>query len=407
MTVRILIITQNFYPVIGSAGNRMKNIYTLLAEEGYEVEVLTTEPSYPNKNLYKSAEFWDHEPLNNNSLIYRVGVSDKKNKLGTNMIKRLYYYLEITVKMLLFIFKYRKKADIILVSSPPIFMGVVGLLAKRILKAKMYLEVRDLWPDSLKGVGKFNHQGIIRLLTMFEKFLYNAADKIIVNSRGFVNHITELSRKTKEDIIFIPNGATKEELEIAKKSTKEFSVIYAGNLGLAQDIEIIKQLATKLFKEGITFTVIGYGYKTKDFTTFVENEKLTNVNIINPTTRRNCIEIISEHKVGIVTLTDKEVFETVLPGKLIDYMTCEVPVVGIVSGTSEKLITDNQIGLVSKSRTAEDVFSKILYLRENKAEIGKMKENCRKVVQNNYLWEDNIKKLIKIVEKQGGNKVEY
>ena len=232
------------------------------------------------------------------------------------------------------------------------------------------------------------------------------SDKIIVNSKGFINHITALSNKGETEIVFIPNGATEAELRIVKETKKDFSVVYAGNLGLAQDIDIIKNLAVKLNQENITFTVIGYGYKTKEFVSFIEQNKLLNVKIIKPTTRQNCIKIISEHKVGIVTLTDKEVFETVLPGKLIDYMTCEVPVVGIVSGTSEKLITENCIGLVSKERTSEDVFAKIKYLREDKEVLERMRENCKNVIQKSYLWEVNINKLINLVEKQGDKQVE-
>ena len=207
---RILIISQNFYPEIGSAGNRIKNIFQLLEQDGYHVTILTTEPSYPNKKIYSDERFWNDETLNGSTNVNRIKINNKKYSFS--IINRLLYYLEVAIKMLFFVLFDRKKYDAIFVSSPPIFIGFVGLIAKYHYHARLILDVRDLWPESLKGVGVFNYKIIINFFSLFEKVLYKKADNIIVNSLGFIDYITEKTNINKNSIKFMPNSARINEI---------------------------------------------------------------------------------------------------------------------------------------------------------------------------------------------------
>src|SRR5699024_7750718 len=112
MSKKILLISQNFYPEIGSAGNRTKNMYLLLKEKNYDVSILTTDPTYPNRNLYDDESFWDDQELNKeSSKIKRVKINNKK--YSRNIINRLFYYLEMAIKMLFYILFNRNKYDVI------------------------------------------------------------------------------------------------------------------------------------------------------------------------------------------------------------------------------------------------------------------------------------------------------
>src|SRR5690625_3463106 len=169
MSKKVLLMTQNFYPVIGSSGNRMKNIYQLLNENGIDADVLTTEPAYPNKNMYKDSEFWDEESLNEEKhKIIRVPI--KNNRFQNHILSRLFFYLEIMYRFLLELWKLRKNGyDYILVSTPPIFIVFSAFIGKYVLKSKLILEVRDLWPDSLIGVKTFHNKPIIKIFRYLEK----------------------------------------------------------------------------------------------------------------------------------------------------------------------------------------------------------------------------------------------
>ena len=400
---RILIISQNFYPEIGSAGNRIKNIFQLLEQNGNHVAILTTEPSYPNKKIYSDEKFWYDESLNGSTNVNRIKINNKKYSFS--ILNRLLYYLEVAIKMLFFVLFDRQKYDAIFVSSPPIFIGFVGLIAKYRYHARLILDVRDLWPESLKGVGVFNYKIIINFFSLFEKVLYKKADNIIVNSLGFIDYISERANINKNSIKFMPNSARINEI-IQDNQVEEhtFKVIYTGNIGLAQDVDFLKELSVKLAKHKINLSIVGYGLKKNELTDFIKVNKLNNVTLFSPLTREDCLKLNHEHDIGLISLTNKKVFDTVLPGKLIDYMISGLPIVAAVSGYSKKMIEDNHTGFVSEMRSTDEVLEKILFLKTNKAMREKFRNNGLNLIQTDFLWEKNIHILIDILELEALNK---
>lgn len=403
---RVLIIAQNFYPEIGSAGNRMKNIFQLLKQEEYDVTVLTTEPSYPNRTFYYDEQFWDDNSMNTEKNIHRIMVRNKKYSI--NMFNRLLYYIEIAIKMLWFICVDCNEYDVVFVSSPPIFIGFVGLWAKFRYRAKMILDIRDLWPESLKGVEVFNYRVIIWLFTLLETQLYRKANYIVVNSEGFIGHIKSKLKNKETMIKFIPNAARLYEIPVKEKHSHEsFKVIYTGNIGLAQDVEFLKELAFKLNQQEIQLNIVGYGLRRSEFKEYVKINKLSNVHFFHPVKREECLKLNVEHDVGILSLNDKEVFDTVLPGKLIDYMTTGLPVIAAVSGYSQTMIEKHETGFVSESRDINEIMGYILYLKNNPAIKQKMKKNSLNVIKSTFLWEENIHSLIELIEEELYKEIPY
>ncbi|GIN22305.1 MAG TPA: glycosyltransferase WbuB [Bacillus bacterium] len=394
---KVLLISQNFYPEIGSAANRMKNIYELLKNKGYFVQVLTTEPSYPNKKTYEEASFWDDEELNNDRHITRIPI--RSRKYSGNFVSRLFYYLEMMWRMIFAILKDRQQYDVIFVSSPPIFVAFAGLLAKWKFKNKLILDIRDLWPESLKGVGVFHHPIIMYIFYVIERILYRKADFIIINSLGFQDYIKKQLGPVPAKIVYLPNAARQREMasQAAEKVCNQ--VIYAGNLGRAQDVSLLKELAVKLSENDISLTVIGYGVEKNQFYEFAQQNGLKNISFLSPTTRKKCLNLIGNSNVAIVTLKQKEVFQTVLPGRVIDYMTCKVPIVGSVSGFSRSLIEKEKVGLVSEDGSAADLFHKIIYLLKSKELRQEMSRNGEAYIRKSFIWEKNIETLVDCIEK--------
>lgn len=388
-------ITQNFYPEIGSAGNRMKNIYLLLKEKGYNVDVLTTDPTYPNRNIYDEKQFWNHKELNEDENIYRVKIRNKK--YSRNIWNRLFYYLEMATRMVFFVLFSRKKYDVVYVTSPPIFVAMAGFLAKIRYRSRFFLDIRDLWPESLKGVGVFNHSFIIRFFKSIEKFLYKKADHIIVNSKGFVEYISRISPEFSGKLTYLPNGARESEIKPSVLRSKDFKVIYVGNIGLAQDDEVLKNLAKELYKKNIKMTIIGYGIRRESLLKYIKKHRLTNVTFMKPKTREKCFELITSHHVGIVTLAKEDVFETVLPGKVIDYMTCGIPIVASVSGNSKEIIVGRKAGFASQTQDVQELIKYIDKLIADEALYLEMSKNGQAYVKENFLWERNIDSLVKLL----------
>ncbi len=397
MSQKLLMISQNFYPEIGSASNRAKNIYLLLKKEGYDVNILTTEPSYPNKKVYDDLKFWDDESINiERENVKRIKI--KSRKYSQSLLNRFIYFIEIKLRMLFFILKDKGSYDAIFVTSPPIFIGLVGLYAQLHYKSKLILDIRDLWPESLKGVGVFNYAPVIYLFRKIERIMYKKANAIIVNSPRFVDYITKQGQIPDEKLTYIPNGARQSEvaLNVMKKQNKK--VVYAGNLGLAQDVYLLMELAKKLNDHNMSIDIVGYGMKRENLARFVKDENLSNVHFISPKTRKDCLNLISEYQVGLVTLTNENIFNTVLPGKIIDYMTCGIPIVGAVSGYAKELINKENVGFVSESRNPNEMVKHIFRIINSRQLQNLFYENAKKYVHLNFMWENNIKGLVRVIE---------
>lgn len=396
---KVLILTQNFYPVIGSAGNRMKNLFQLLNQNNIEADVLTTEPAYPNKDMYKDAQFWDDETLNQKTKkVVRVPIKNKH--FSNRILSRLFFYIEIMVRFIGNLWDLKKeKYDYIYVSTPPIFIVFSAIFAKLFMRSKLILEVRDLWPDSLVGVKAFHYPFIIQFFRFLEKRMYKSAELIVVNSPGFNAHIKKYLNGKSTPIIFLPNGPRKNELVQTKTSTDKFRVVYTGNIGLAQDVSRLKLIANVLNQKKLRFDVIGYGIKTSEFIDYLKENNLNYVHVHEPTTRKKSLALIKESNVAIAFLNNEDVFTTVLPGKVIDYMTCQTPVIAGIKGVAAKLITENNAGYVFEYEDVEGMVEQVIKLKENPQQLIRLGDNCLHTVYHEFLWENNINKLIHAINK--------
>ncbi|PGS49868.1 glycosyltransferase family 4 protein [Bacillus sp. AFS041924] len=394
---RVLLITQHFYPEIGSAANRLKNIYMELNEKGYDVKVLTLEPRYPSKELYENERFWDTE-LNEEDVI-RIEPLVKKH--SNSIFKRLFLYLEVMFRFILEIFRYKKEVDYIFVTSPPIFVGFAGLVAKWKLKAPLILDIRDLWPESIIGAGVFSNPLILSMAFKLEDLLYRKATKIFVNSKSFINYMNGKNVPT-EKIYFMPNSLTEDELSIDVNNPNindKKTVIYTGNLGLAQDIQKLIKVAENLKNESnIQFTIVGYGYHLNELEKLIKEKKLNNINLQTARSRNDTLSLVAKADIAYVSLVDKDVFKTVLPGKIIDYMCVKKPIIGDVAGYASDIIHQSNCGIVSTENSVESLANNILKLASDEELCTRLGENGYQYAYEHLRWKTNIRVLEKALE---------
>ncbi|MEC4695445.1 glycosyltransferase family 4 protein [Bacillus anthracis] len=395
---KILMVTQNFYPEIGSASNRMKNIYLELNERGYDVKILTSDPSYPNRNLYKDSSYWYDENIEKDI----VRIHPKTRKYTRNLFRRLMLYIEVAFRLILAICKDKEKYDYIFVSTPSIFIPVAGMFAKRKMKAKLIVDVRDLWPESLIGIGFFNKNWILKFAYKLEYKIYHAADNIIINSKGFYSYISSTGIAPNR-ISFMPNSLTEKELSTVPKKniSDQLTVIYTGNIGLAQDIEKLILIAEHLKEyKNISFKIIGYGYQKKELGESIEAKELPNMQLIEPKNREDTLAEIVDADIAYVSLVEKDVFKKVLPGKVMDYMSMRKPIVADVAGYAKEVIEDAQCGFVTEDRTVAELSDYIIKLAQDKQLRNRLGENGYQYAFRTLRWKTNIETLLKILEER-------
>jgi glycosyltransferase involved in cell wall biosynthesis len=385
--MKILLITQNFYPEIGSGANRLKNLYKYLSKN-HKVEVLTTHPSYPNAKMYEEDKYWNDIEISQSRDIMRLKMrTDKQSK---SMFLRLLYYFELSYKVWVYVKEYQHLYDCVYVTSPNIFIPWAAFFQKRKRSVKRILEVRDLWPDSVKDVEKLNINLFFPILKLMEKLLYKASDKIVINNEGFRKYIKEMVRN--KEILYLPNAFTEEEVAFEEVG-KNFRVIYTGNIGFAQSYEKLQELATRLEAEKIDFKIIGYGMNAHLFKSYIDFNDFKYVTFEEEKTREECLVDIRQSNIQLSILKDSEVFLNVLPGKVIDGIASGVPIVTNLGGFTGELVNGNKVGYAKEGATTDELVSAILKIKEDRALELTLRKNSRKLLETDFLWEININKL--------------
>ncbi|MFC3420063.1 glycosyltransferase family 4 protein [Salinicoccus hispanicus] len=392
--MKILLITQNFYPEIGSGANRFKNLYIQLSKN-HDVTVLTTHPTYPNAKMYQDDKYWNEPKINDSNDILRLKM--RSNKQGKSMVSRMLYYLELSYKVRTYVRQYQHEYDVVYVTTPNIFIPWSAFFfQKKIESTRRILEVRDLWPDSVRDIEKINIDRIYPILKFMEKRMYQKADNIIINNEGFRAHIARMVPLKKQ--LFIPNGFTEDEVDF-KSVPEEFKVIYTGNIGFAQSYEQLIDVAHLLEERQIIFNVVGYGVNAHKFNDYIKKHKFKYIHTYNEKSREECLDMIRRHSVQLSLLKESDVFLNVLPGKIIDGIGCGIPVVTNLGGYTNQMINNYEVGFAKEKATAEEIVNAIAGIRSNAEREETYRRNSKVLLDEKFLWENNIEKLEQLLVK--------
>lgn len=386
--MKILLITQNFYPELGSASNRLGVIFKLLNKSDYDTYVLTTQPTYPYQNLFNDSEYYNDSELNSLDKTKIFRLKTKVKKQNKSFIKRTMYFLEEFINLRLFLSIHNEKYDYIYVTTPNIFLAWGTLFFKK-KDTKYILEVRDLWPDSANAISGINIKSIMPILKFLEKRMYNSADKIVINNLYFRDHIESLL-KTPKQILYLPNAIKKSELVPINKN-KDFTVIYTGNVGHAQDVSKLLQVAKSLNENKIHFKAIVYGAHVQLFKK--ESAHLEYLNVLDPIPRSECLIEISKAHVALSLLKPSEVFLNVLPGKIIDAIGMGTIPITNLGGFTEQLINNHNLGFAKENMSVDEVVKNINFIKDNVHIRNQMTNNNISYRNENLIWDNNIKNL--------------
>jgi glycosyltransferase involved in cell wall biosynthesis len=298
----------------------------------------------------------------------------------------------------------RGKFDKIFVFAPsPITVGIIGILAAKKFKAKSYLWVQDLWPESVIEAGNIKNRFVLDIIDFITKKIYKHSDYILVQSENFIKYIIDQG-VDKRKITYIPNYAeefyhrVEEDKTISKIFRDIFSITFAGNIGESQNLEILVESANilKLKGEQVKFVILGTGRK--------KNELLQKVREFNVEDyflflgRKEALTMPKYFKssdVMLITLKKSKIFSYTIPSKLQAYMACEKPILGSIDGITQKIITESKSGFASKAGDVNQLVDNIIKLKYlDKYELEKLGKNSHVYYKNNFSKEIVVDKLI-------------
>ena len=260
-----------------------------------------------------------------------------------------------------------KNIDLVWGTSPPIFQGLTAWLVARLKGAKFVFEVRDLWPDFAVAVGVLSQPILIRASRWLERFLYRHADRMLINSPGFSDHVKARGAKAVD---LVPNGAdprmfdpTENGLEFKQKYrlSAKFVVLYAGAHGLSNDLGVILDAARLLQdRQEIVFVFLGDGKEKPALVRRAEEMDLKNVLFIPPLPKLEIPAAMAAADACIAILKPIPLFSTVYPNKVFDYMAAGKPVILAINGVIREVIESVQAGIPVEPGDAEGIAQAIV-----------------------------------------------
>jgi glycosyltransferase involved in cell wall biosynthesis len=281
--------------------------------------------------------------------------------------------------------------DLVWGTSPPIFQGLTAWLVARLKRAKFLFEVRDLWPDFAIAVGVLRQPLLIRASHWLEKFLYCHADRVLVNSPGFIEHV-RAHGAGKIDLV--PNGADPRMFDpdldgfsfrTEHQLGSKYMVLYAGAHGLANDLGTILEAAHLLRDHpGIVIVLLGDGKEKPALVKRAQELNLTNVLFTSPLPKEQMPVALAAADACLAILKPIPLFATVYPNKVFDYMAAGKPVVLAIKGVIREVIESVQAGIPVEPGDAAGIAQAIKKLADQ-PELGReMGQRGRQFVETHF-----------------------
>jgi glycosyltransferase involved in cell wall biosynthesis len=304
--------------------------------------------------------------------------------------------------------------DVVIATSPQLLVGLSGWWAAKIKRVPLVLEVRDLWPESLAAVGAASTGSApYRVLHKLAGFLYKEAAHIVVVTPAFKDHLIQHWRVPEEKISIVQNGVETKLFspgapcaEIRKELAlqNKFAVSYIGTMGMAHGLGTVLEAAERLQSASpeVVFMLVGEGGDRERIQQIAAAKKLTNIRFVPQQPRERIPSYIAVSDVCLVLLKKSEVFDTVIPTKMLEFMACGKPVVLGVKGQAKKILESGRGGVCIEPENASALCEAIEVLRTNSYLQAALGKNGREYILQNLSRErtaaDYIDVLRGIVE---------
>jgi glycosyltransferase involved in cell wall biosynthesis len=365
--MKVLLITQYFYP----ENFKSNDIAIELTKRGHEVTVLTGLPNYPEGKIYETYGFFKRTRENYQGInVIRTWLLTRGKGGGVRLLLNYCSWAFFASIRALFL-SFQKKFDVILVHEPsPITQGFPAIVVKKIQKIPLHFWVLDLWPESLTSAGGIHNKYVLSLFTNVVKYIYNNSDKILISSKGFAASI--LAKGNYNDkLIYFPNWAEDSILQgnldyPIPDLPKGFKIIFAGNIGVSQDVDSIIRAALILKeKTDIHFVFIGDGRSKVYHEEFViENNLNQTVHFLGRFPIDAMKSFFSHADVLLVSLKNELIFNVTVPAKLQAYLCTKKPILGMLNGEGAQIIDEAKCGFSVNAGDSIGLAKKIIEMYE-------------------------------------------
>ena len=369
--MRILYVSQYFPPEPGAPAARVSELSHHWAEAGHDVTVLTGFPNHPTGKLFTEYR----------GRFRRGTVRERHGKVdvvrtwllplpNARPHERVFNYTSFCISAALRGL-FLSRPQVVIATTPQLLVGIAGWLIARAKRASFVLEVRDIWPDAILASGVGSENGIMaKALSAISRFLYKRADLIVVVTPAFERELKEKWSVPASRITVVQNGVETslfEGISPSPATAESFTVAYVGTVGLAHGIRTILDAAEsmKVPYPEVRFVIVGEGAERKALEKEAFEAGITNVTFAESLPRSEIPRILSESDVCLVLLKRAEIFKTVIPTKMLEFMAAGRPVVLGVEGQAKELLEAAGAGLTIEPEDAAGLEEALLRLKND------------------------------------------
>lgn len=396
--MNLLLVTQYFWP----ENFRINEVARSLTERGVRVNILTGKPNYPEGEIFPGyqasgcqTEQWHGATLHRVPLIPRG--RQKPWKLALNYLSFVVSGLTAGTWM-----SRKVRCDVVFVYGlSPIFLAIPGILAAWLRRKPLVIWVQDLWPESLSATGHIRNRFVISVVRSIVRFIYRQADLLLVQSHAFEAQVRALAPNTP--IAYYPNSVDdsfSKPSDTPRPSVQGldsgFSVLFAGNIGAAQAVNVIIEAAT-LLKEfpDINFVVLGDGSSRQGMLDESKKRKLSNVHLPGRFPVATMPAFMQSASALLVTLADQAIFAATVPSKVQAYLAAGRPIIACLNGEGARLVEEARAGFATPAENAQALADTILRLyRLPPEERSALGENGRRYYRQHFDHEYLIDQLM-------------
>ena len=385
--MNILIVTQYFWP----ENFRINDLALGLLERGHQVTVLTGVPNYPDGSIFDGYGYFNKRQDYHGVKVLRVPLILRGNGGGLRLA--LNYISFAVTASIIGPLLCRGTIDQIFVFEPsPITVGIPALILKKLKSAPVLFWVQDLWPESLSATGAVRSKAVLALVARLVKFIYQHCDRILIQAKSFFDSIQQQGGE-KDRIFFFPNSA--ESLFTTPSSASPqipplpegFKIMFAGNIGAAQDFETIIAAAERLqWHKDIHWIIVGDGRMRGWSEAEVKNRGLSNnIHFLGRHPLEAMPAFFSHADVLLVTLKKEPIFALTIPSKIQSYLACGKPVIAALDGEGANIIEEAGAGFTCLGGAPDALAQAVLKMYETpKPEREKMGSKGRAYYEANF-----------------------